>query len=1846
VKAIGQFASNADTYNVTEKITSVSPLSGTNGTSVRIRGNGLKDQTYSLRIELASVAVVEKTISRNDKGEFDETLTIPSDNSSYGVAKVVLTGGTAPVEYSRKFLVTKPSGTAQIELDPPNAKIGDTVVARGYSFAPNSSVGSLKFDDQILTISQTDDAHIGDVIYNRITTDSKGAFEVKFTVPFAVGGGHTISITGVAVSATLTVDPSIDVLVSSAEDGEWIRVDGRGFSSGQKIGWIGGGISVSGTDNVRSAGIGSVNSTDGIVATADGRFSIEFKVPYKPEDEYTVNIGGATDKFRITGHAKIIEISPSSAHAGETVTLKVQGFPAGAGLKVKIGGVEVGSASASSEGKKEGWVVTVPVIPGDAQEVRVWTDAGDKQVATATLTILPRITTVNPTKRHKGQEITVTGTGFIPGEALSVWFDSTQVTGAVTQVETDGTFLVRFNVPEYPYGDTTITVKGATAEASYDAPFKVDSTIDVSPKKDSNLEGSVCDSQNVTIKGYGFLANDNLTVWFGSKSQPVQSNAQGSFEVNFDLRKEPGIATGIGSTRQIKVISSTNSDTNVDPDHNKDFDFTVKPCLVLSADKAYPGETVTVEGWGFHEGGYYYTVTLKLGDTTLKSDISVETLSDTYPGHFGPVSVTIPSIAPGGYKLKAYQAGWTVERDFTVQAGAGELTVVPSEGHIGDTISVTAPDGTFRSDKTIEIWFAGSKMTTVNPTDKGGLSASFPIDPANPIPGGVKNVEARQSEGPTKTATFSLKPQATFSPPEATIGSIVTVTGNGMGANDTLTVEFGESEDKMESVTILSGGTANADGTFEIRFAIPDRAYSQASFDTLINIKGSPSGLETGNMSFVTVRIETSRLAVTPTEGPVDTDVTIYGMIVGASGVKANENIGELRLSSFGTTISVDLAGHPDWVTEGTVNDETNELVTNSNGRFKVQFKLSDAVAGTNLALIGGQSVTITLGKVANLSAVFTVKAIVAVNPTEATVGQDITVTGSGYMPSTDASIKLDGTEIGTATADSSGSISATVTVPEGTLGGDHDVTVVQTLGVLTIQSAEPATLTVKGQITKITPASTIAGAKVTVEGNGFGSSEALQFKIDTQDIPAESVTNGTTTETGTFAATVTLPSDLAEGTYTLTVTGATSEIEATGSVQIITATATAAPTEGEVGDTVTVEGAGFPANTAVEFYFGTVADENKVTPETAVTTDDTGAFTATITIPKAFDDGTKLLVKVADIVVETNFAYKSLIKSVTVEITNAAEDGTAIKDSVITVTATLNRSVASGTFSIGDLVTDAEMSKVEGATEETWQGTYTVKAGDYAEDAVVSVKMTSATGKVSTAEAADKVNVDAVCTITSVEVSVAGHSSPLVVKNGDTITFTVVTEAGATVTVDLGGLDSTVTEPIALTESTETPGTFTADVTISDENSAPNGTYTVTVKAVDKYGNEATSEVTIELKNTVEFTLQVGGGLSLISVPLALDSPMKLSELASAIGDVTSVIRIDENGKFVASVETPQGWLNDTDLAGGESLLLIRPKDAAAAEVKFTGKALDGTVKFNQGLNLITVPLKPAQDMTLEDLYQTLGGDEKLAVLIWSQNGTLKSDPTKRSLVKVVGGASYLIFAKAAGEATIEGTAWENQPEGAASPYLSAADMDTSSAPVLIVSGSVRDERGMALENVKVTVENLTASRNVQAVVDETGRYAAVMIDLGGKAVKAGDMIRIDAIDPSGRFVAEPVKHLVTEEDIARGSVLMANLTMRPVPKATALLPNYPNPFNPETWIPFMLSKEADVTIRIYDSVGRLVRTIDLGHLRPGYYLNRDRAAYWDGRNELGEQVASGIYFYQIQAGSFVKTKRMVLLK
>ena len=98
--------------------------------------------------------------------------------------------------------------------------------------------------------------------------------------------------------------------------------------------------------------------------------------------------------------------------------------------------------------------------------------------------------------------------------------------------------------------------------------------------------------------------------------------------------------------------------------------------------------------------------------------------------------------------------------------------------------------------------------------------------------------------------------------------------------------------------------------------------------------------------------------------------------------------------------------------------------------------------------------------------------------------------------------------------------------------------------------------------------------------------------------------------------------------------------------------------------------------------------------------------------------------------------------------------------------------------------------------------------------------------------------------------------------------------------------------------------------------------------------------------------------------------------------------------------------------------------------------------------------------------------------------------------------------------------------------------------------------------------------------------------------------------------------------------------------PTHTVPLANYPNPFNPQTWIPYQLGKPAEVVLTIYDTKGQAVRTLSVGHQPAGVYQSRERAAYWDGRNQQGEMVTAGVYFCTLTAGDYTSTRKMLIRK
>ena len=145
----------------------------------------------------------------------------------------------------------------------------------------------------------------------------------------------------------------------------------------------------------------------------------------------------------------------------------------------------------------------------------------------------------------------------------------------------------------------------------------------------------------------------------------------------------------------------------------------------------------------------------------------------------------------------------------------------------------------------------------------------------------------------------------------------------------------------------------------------------------------------------------------------------------------------------------------------------------------------------------------------------------------------------------------------------------------------------------------------------------------------------------------------------------------------------------------------------------------------------------------------------------------------------------------------------------------------------------------------------------------------------------------------------------------------------------------------------------------------------------------------------------------------------------------------------------------------------------------------------------------------------------------------------------------------------------------------------------------------------------------------------------------KSSYSVTVDVKDGVKGYGLDRITVTINVTDVVENVGAAPSVETSPViPDNTALLTNFPNPFNPETWIPYQLAEPAAVTITIYDVRGRVVRTLLLGNQPAGFYQSRSKAAHWDGRNYLGEQVATGVYFYTLKAGDYMATRKLLIRK
>ena len=338
-------------------------------------------------------------------------------------------------------------------------------------------------------------------------------------------------------------------------------------------------------------------------------------------------------------------------------------------------------------------------------------------------------------------------------------------------------------------------------------------------------------------------------------------------------------------------------------------------------------------------------------------------------------------------------------------------------------------------------------------------------------------------------------------------------------------------------------------------------------------------------------------------------------------------------------------------------------------------------------------------------------------------------------------------------------------------------------------------------------------------------------------------------------------------------------------------------------------------------------------------------------------------------------------------------------------------------------------------------------------------------------------------------------------------------------------------------------------------------------------------------------------------------------------------------------------------DLGLSQSLLLEKIAISQAKSVM--------TISLVIGLNIISLPNRPDTSLTAYSLAQQISDiDTDVSV-----NFVIRMDPASQEFKAFVpsidasgsaynfsieGGHGYIINMADADpvaprQVSFSGGIWVDLPGAPTTISASTwAFVIDSPDPVQLgarqaTSFRLSDQQSGQMRwqgSISTTDENGGGNRFRIALVDQSR----------SSVVEENDQLDLQIYDQQGDLLA-CCAFEVGSDQISRAMVEV-ELRLNPIPSETQLLPNYPNPFNPETWIPFELSQDAEVIISIYEASGQQVRTLPIGFKPAGIYSSRERAIHWGGRNTNGESVSSGVYFYRLQAGDYSQTRKMVILK
>jgi photosystem II stability/assembly factor-like uncharacterized protein len=681
---------------------------------------------------------------------------------------------------------------------------------------------------------------------------------------------------------------------------------------------------------------------------------------------------------------------------------------------------------------------------------------------------------------------------------------------------------------------------------------------------------------------------------------------------------------------------------------------------------------------------------------------------------------------------------------------------------------------------------------------------------------------------------------------------------------------------------------------------------------------------------------------------------------------------------------------------------------------------------------------------------------------------------------------------------------------------------------------------------------------------------------------------------------------------------------------------ANVSPKVATTGDTVTVAMGGEPDGTA-RFSIETITANVTMTEDP----DMPGSYTGYYTVPQGTNaNDVRVTVKLTDELGNvTEKEAGQITIDTTAQITSVSVDGSPAGFGKPIIVILIGESGGSAKFSISDLVSDAAMIENQPGV---YTGNYTAPKGTYLKDGTVTVQLTDALGNTTSMDAG-KVTIDTESRIDSV--SVPGNPA----RAGEAISVTMVGESNGTAQFAIAG----IIDSVPMKEAVYQRGTYTGTYIVADDDiSVTDAVLTVTLTdALGNVGTDASQRVTIDTTmpeiNSVSVSgspARAGGAITVRMVGEP-DASSQFS-VAGVIENVPMQVTADQPGTYTGTHTVADNTnVTDavvtvmlTDAVGNVSTDISQRVTIDTIAPEITSVNVSGSpAKVGETISVIMVGESHASaQFSIAGMVGNASMEED-----GDQPGTYRGTYAVADGVSVTDAVLTVTLTDAVGNTRSDGSrtvticpAWDVNRD---------CIMDASD---LVIIGTYFGEAATEESDADVNGDGYV---NIADLI-------LVCKHFGGSTANAspGRGVRFNApteVDPGQLPILRKLYSIldtssIESPDLVAAKKLLAELIGLPAVEIaeSRLMQNYPNPCNPETWIPYDLAEPGDVTINIYSSSGRLVRTLDLGYRRAGSYSDRDRAVYWDGANESGEKVSSGIYFYAIRSGKFSAVRKMII--